>query len=412
MSVRVRFAPSPTGFLHIGGARTALFNWLFARSQGGTFILRIEDTDEERNSPEAIAALIDGLRWLGLDWDEGPTTQDPDGPSTGDRGPYFQSRRSEIYQKHIDSLLSRDLAYERDGAIRFRMRREAITIPDVIVGDVRRELTDREEKDPDFVIVRSDGKPVFHLVNVIDDLEMGMTHVIRGEDHLSNTSRHIALYEALGAETPKFAHIPLILNANGSKMSKRDEGASLTAYMENGFIPEAAANYLALLGWSPKDDQEIFALRELIERFDLNQVNRSNAKFDGQKMKWVNAQRLKDVDPAVLVAGCEPFLKACGFPVDQFAADYRERAMESCREKLKTYADITEFAGFYFAQEVDLDPDVAKKPLASKFLPALEGIREAFGSLETFDEASLEAAVVRVAESMELKPAPWASRCD
>ena len=198
MKVRVRFAPSPTGYLHIGGARTALFNWLYARHTGGTFVLRIEDTDAARNSQEAVDVILNGLRWLGLEWDEGPICGDATGASKGDRSPYFQSQRRENYQRRVEALLSRGLAYKHEGAIKFKMQREPITIPDLVVGEVRRELTDREAADPDFVIVRSDGQPVFHFVNVIDDLEMGITHVIRGEDHLSNTAKHIALFNAFG----------------------------------------------------------------------------------------------------------------------------------------------------------------------------------------------------------------------
>lgn len=198
--IRVRFAPSPTGYLHIGGARTALFNWLFARHHGGKFILRIEDTDTQRNSQESIDVILRGLSWLGLDWDEGPTTGDTACPSRGDHGPYFQSRRGDIYARRIQELRDKGMAYDRDGAVFFRMSREPITIPDLIIGDVLRPLTDREEADPDWVLVRSDGNPVFHLVNVIDDLEMAITHVIRGEDHLANTAKHIALFKAFGVE--------------------------------------------------------------------------------------------------------------------------------------------------------------------------------------------------------------------
>ncbi len=198
MSIRVRFAPSPTGYLHIGGARTALFNWLYARHTGGTFVLRMEDTDDARNTREAVDVILDGLRWLGLDWDEGPVSGDAMQESKGDRGPYFQSQRGEIYQRRIQELLDKDLAYEHEGAVKFRMTREPVTIPDVVAGDVVRKLTDREEADPDFVIVRSDGKPVFHLVNVVDDIEMGITHVIRGEDHLSTPPTHLELSTASG----------------------------------------------------------------------------------------------------------------------------------------------------------------------------------------------------------------------
>src|SRR5580765_1303270 len=277
MKARVRFAPSPTGFLHIGGARTALFNWLYARHAGGTFILRIEDTDAARNTQEAVEVILSGLRWLGLDWDEGPISGDVTGPSKGEVGPYFQSQRKENYQRRAEALLSRGLAYEHEGAIKFKMTREPITIPDLVVGDVVRPLTDREEKDPDWVLVRSDGQPVFHFVNVVDDLEMCITHVIRGEDHLSNTAKHIDMFKALGVEAPRYAHIPLILNKDGTKMSKRDQGASLTSYMEEGFAPEAVVNYLCLLGWSPKDNREVMPVQEVVLMFDLPQVLRHNA---------------------------------------------------------------------------------------------------------------------------------------
>src|SRR5438874_7950458 len=280
MKPRVRFAPSPTGFLHIGGARTALFNWVYARHTSGTFILRIEDTDVARNTQEAVEVILNGLRWLGLDWDEGPISGDATGPSKGDFGPYLQSQRKENYQRRVEALLSRGLAYEHEGAVKFKMPREPILIPDLVVGDVRRELTDREQVDPDFVIVRSDGQPVFHFVNVIDDLEMNITHVIRGEDHLSNTAKHIALFKAFAVEPPKYAHIPLILNIDGTKMSKRDQGASLTTYIEEGYAPEALVNYLCLLGWSPKNNREKMALPEVVKMFALPQIFRHNARFD------------------------------------------------------------------------------------------------------------------------------------
>src|SRR5688572_2531302 len=288
--VRLRFAPSPTGYLHIGGARTALFNWLYARHTGGTFVLRIEDTDVARNTAEAIDVILTGLRWLGLDWDEGPLDGNPNGSSKGSFGPYFQSQRKAIYTKRVEELIARGMAYRHEGAIRFKMTREPVTIPDLVAGDVRRELTDREALEPDFVIVRSDGEPVFHLTNVVDDLEMKITHVIRGEDHLSNTAKHIALFRAFGAEPPKYAHIPLILNQDGTKMSKRDKGASLTTYMEEGYAPEAVVNYLCLLGWSPKNNREKVPAKEVIELFDLPQILRHNARFDLNKLHWLNGE--------------------------------------------------------------------------------------------------------------------------
>src|SRR6516165_6698371 len=295
MKPRVRFAPSPTGYLHIGGARTALFNWLYARHTGGTSVLRIEDTDAARNTQEAVDVILDGLRWLGLNWDEGPLTSDSTGPCKGDRGPYFQSQRKENYQRRVEALLARGLAYEHEGAVKFKMQREPILIPDLVVGEVRRELTDREEADPDFVIVRSDGQPVFHLVNVIDDLEMAITHVIRGEDHLINTTKHIALFKAFGVQPPHYAHIPLILNADGSKMSKRDRGASLTTYLDEGFLPESVINYISLLGWSPKENREKMPLAEIIERFDLPQILRHNAKFDFEKLLWLQGEYCREL---------------------------------------------------------------------------------------------------------------------
>ena len=296
MKVRVRFAPSPTGFLHIGGARTALFNWLYARHTGGAFILRIEDTDAARNSQEAVEVILNGLRWLGLDWDEGPVNGDADGQaSKGHHGPYFQSQRGGNYRRRVEALLSRGLAYEHEKAVKFKMPREPVVIPDLVVGNVTRELTDREKLEPDFVIVRSDGQPVFHLVNVIDDLEMGITHVIRGEDHLSNTAKHIALFRAFGVEPPKYAHIPLILNPDGTKMSKRDQGASLMTYMQEGYAPEAVANYLCLLGWSPKGTREMVPMGEVVELFDLPQILRHNARFDLNKLHWLNGEYIREM---------------------------------------------------------------------------------------------------------------------
>src|SRR5258708_25517550 len=295
MKVRVRFAPSPTGFLHIGGARTAVFNWLYARHTGGAFVLRIEDTDATRNTQEAVNVILDGLRWLGLEWDEGPINADATGPSKGDRGPYFQSQRGENYQRRVELLCSRGLAYKHEGAVKFKMQREPVVIPDLVVGNVTRELTDREKLEPDFVIVRSDGQPVFHLVNVVDDLEMNITHVIRGEDHLSNTAKHIALFHAFGVEPPKYAHIPLILNPDGTKMSKRDQGASLTTYMEEGYAPEAIVNYLCLLGWSPKGNREKLPIKEVVELFHLPQILRHNARFDIDKLNWLNAEYVREL---------------------------------------------------------------------------------------------------------------------
>ena len=226
----------------------------------------------------------------------GPDHGGSDRPKQRRVGPYFQSQRKENYQRRVEALLSHGLAYEHEGAIKFKMTREPIVIPDLVVGEVTRELTDREQADPDFVIVRSDGQPVFHFVNVVDDLEMNITHVIRGEDHLSNTAKHIALFRAFGVEPPKYAHIPLILNIDGTKMSKRDQGASLTTYMEEGYAPEAVVNYLCLLGWSPKNNREKMPIAEVVEAFDLPQILRHNARFDLTKLTWLGGEYLREMD--------------------------------------------------------------------------------------------------------------------
>jgi glutamyl-tRNA synthetase len=399
MSVRVRFAPSPTGYLHIGGARTALFNWLYARHTGGKFVLRVEDTDEERNTPEAINVILEGLRWLGLDWDEGPASNDPAGDSVGDRGPYYQSQRAEIYARRVGELKTKGLAYEDEGAIRFRMQREAVTIPDVICGDVVRELTDREQEQPDFVIVRSDGKPVFHLVNVVDDIEMGITHVIRGEDHLSNTAKHIALFRAFDVEPPQFAHIPLILNANGSKMSKRDGGASLEGWQQVGYVPSAVANYLSLLGWSPKDDSQVMPLSEIIERFDLPQINRANARFDLEKLQWMNYEHLRGLP----MADYRERAVVAGVDFGGASEGYIAAALSTCRDKVKQVEDLPTFCSFYFTDEFDYDETMAAKAFAPDNKEPFARLRGVFAGIEDFTPEPLEAALKALAEELEVK---------
>ena len=403
--IRVRFAPSPTGYLHIGGARTALFNWLFARHHGGTFILRIEDTDTQRNSQEAIDVILRGLSWLGLDWDEGPTSGDPDAPGRGGRGPYFQSRRGAIYARRIQELRDKGLAYDRDGAVFFRMSREAVTIPDLIIGDVHRPLTDREEADPDWVLVRSDGTPVFHLVNVVDDLEMGITHVIRGEDHLANTAKHLALFRAYGVEPPKYAHIPLILNPDGSKMSKRDHGAHVTNYEDDGFTPEAVLNYLALLGWSPADGKEFLPVPELIARFGLDRVNRSPAKFDVKKLEALHFEHTRSLAPACFAERGVVALARAGIQTSGFAPDYVAAALETAREKGKLFKDLPAFVDFYFAPDdaVPVEPETRAKALGASAKAPLEKLSAAFGALEDFKAAPLEAALKALAAELGVK---------
>jgi glutamyl-tRNA synthetase len=403
MKPRVRFAPSPTGFLHIGGARTALFNWLYARHTGGTFILRIEDTDVARNTAAAVNVILDGLRWLGLNWDEGPLISDATGPCKGDHGPYFQSQRKENYRRRVEALLSHDLAYEEAGAIKFRMMREPIVIHDLVVGNVERKLTDREEQDPDFVIVRSDGEPVFHLVNVVDDLEMNITHVIRGEDHLSNTSKHVALFRAFGVPPPHYAHIPLILNADGTKMSKRDQGALMTAYIDGGYLPEAVVNYLCLLSWSPKDNREKLPLSEVVERFDLPQILRANARFDHDKLLWLQGEYARELSDDRFYELCVHALAKAGLDTNKFPVGYVKAALDTCKGKIKLFTELPSYAGFYFREEFDYNPEGVKKDSVLENKPRLLKLREGFAKLEPFTAAHLEATLKNMAGELNVK---------
>jgi glutamyl-tRNA synthetase len=395
MSVRVRFAPSPTGLLHIGGARTALFNWLYARHTGGVFVLRIEDTDTARNTQEATDVILSGLRWLGLDWDEGP--------GRGNFGPYFQSQRGEIYRRRVQELKDKGFAYDSEGAVKFKMDRQPIVIPDLIIGDVKRELTDREQPDPDFVIIRSDGQPVFHFVNVVDDLEMKITHVIRGEDHLSNTAKHIALFRAFGVEPPHYAHIPLILNPDGAKMSKRDRGASLQTYIDEGYVPEAVVNYLCLLGWSPKGNREKMPLTDVIQLFDLPQILRHNARFDLSKLDWLNGEYLRELSPDRFQELGGAALRRAGCKLDAYPPAYVAAALATCQGKIKRFGDLAAYAGFYFANEVKIDPATAAKEFTPEAKARLQKLRDALASLADFTAANMEKTLKAVAAELGIK---------
>ncbi|MDR2371721.1 MAG: glutamate--tRNA ligase [Puniceicoccales bacterium] len=384
--VRVRFAPSPTGFFHIGGARTALFNWLYARHVEGIFILRIEDTDRERHIEEATDIILSDMRWLGMDWDEGPEVG-------GDYGPYFQSQRDKIYGEYLEILGKKDKIYERDGAIYFRVSQEPQLIDDLIRGPVYR----MEEKD--FVIFRSNGTPVFHFVNVVDDAAMEISHVIRGEDHLSNSSKHVELFKALGAPVPKFAHIPLILKTNGSgKMSKRDVGALVEDYRKNQFLPEALRNYLCLLGWSPKDDREIMPIEEVIRLFDLCDINKNNARFDDKKLAYMNAAYVKNMP-------LEQFFDKGKSLLSDFNAEahYVDQVLTICQEKLRSFGELNHFVSYFFDENFDYDKgawsDLRKRdPVLriGEFLSATEGI-------EDFSEQKLEEMVGKLAEARGVK---------
>jgi glutamyl-tRNA synthetase len=394
-AVRVRFAPSPTGYLHIGGARTALFNWLFARHTGGTFVLRIEDTDQARNTAEAAQAIYDGLRWLELDWDEGPH-------AGGHFGPYFQSERNAIYEKHLARLEAAGHLFEENGAIRFRSPREHVVVDDIVCGKIDFDLTNPETH-PDMTLRRPDGSWIFHFVNVVDDMEMKISHVIRGEDHLSNTPKHIELYRALGAEPPRFAHIPLILNHDGSKMSKRDTGASLNTYIEEGFLPEAVRNYLCLLGWSPKDDREKLQLEEVVRLFELEKIHRNNASFDRTKFIWLNGEYVRELPNERFQSLARVALGKAGMDTTKFPEDYVRAALDTCQGKFRIFSELPAYGGFYFTDEISYQPEGVAKHFIPENKPRLQKLREAFAGLETFDATSIETSLKATATGLGIK---------
>lgn len=390
--VRVRFAPSPTGFFHIGGARTALFNWLYAKHTGGKFILRIEDTDDSRDRPEFLDVILSGLRWLGMDWDEGPEIGGP-------CGPYFQSQRSEIYHAYLEKLASKDRTYEKDGAIWFRVSNRPAIIHDAIRGDVQRF----EEKD--FVIVRSNGSPVFHFVNVVDDIEMAISHVIRGEDHLSNSSKHVELFHAFDVTPPIFAHIPLILKTVGSgKMSKRDQGALIENYRKEHFIAEAVRNYLCLLGWSPKDDREILPIGEIIELFDLPAINKNNARFDEKKLRFINGEYVRNLPAERLLAMARPILTAAQLIDQSTDGTFLRNILKICQPKIRNLCDLVDCCTYFLREDFPFNPTAKTKIFAhgdpygriSDFLTASK-------TLALYDESTISEIIEQLASERGLK---------
>ncbi len=380
-NVRVRFAPSPTGYFHIGGARTALFNWLYAKHTNGTFVLRIEDSDTERNTKASLNSLLTNLRWMGLDWDEGPEVGGP-------YGPYFQSERNDIYKKYLKLLQDKGRVYEKEGAIWLKVSGETQTIDDIIHGPVNR----LEEKD--FVIYRSNGTPVFHFVNVIDDIDMKITHVIRGEDHLSNTSKHMELYKVFEAPAPKFAHIPLILKTDGpGKMSKRDRGSLVEEYRDKFFLPDALINYLSLLGWSPKNDRELMSVQEIIAAFDLPGINKTHARFDEKKLNYINAEHLKHLSKETFFSeGCkvliqtdhknyltnEPFLRSI---------------FDIVQEKLRSFDELPGFIAYFFEDHYHFDEKTLQKISKHDPKQRLFEIIDLFKHIESFTCESIENAI-------------------
>jgi glutamyl-tRNA synthetase len=393
--IRVRFAPSPTGYLHIGGARTALFNWLFARHHGGKFVLRIEDTDIKRNTEEATAAIYEGLEWLGLNWDEGPQVG-------GDYGPYLQSERTDVYERYLKKLQDAGYIFEDQGALRFRSPREHVVVEDLVHGSVDFDLSN-EETHPDMTIRRPDGSWIFHFVNVVDDLEMKISHVIRGEDHLSNTPKHIELIRALCATPPQYAHIPLILNRDGTKMSKRDEGARVEYYIRRGYLPAAVRNYLCLLGWSPKDNREKIDLGEIIRVFDLKNIGRSSATFDPDKLHWLNGEYARELSDAEFYDLAFARLKSSGVELDKFPEKYVRAALQTCKGKINTFDELPTYCGFYFTDDFDYEPQGAAKHFTAENKPRLKAVRDALSTVEKFDAAEIETTLKSTATKLGVK---------
>lgn len=408
--VRVRFAPSPTGYLHIGGVRTALFNWLFTRHHGGTFILRIEDTDRSRSTEESIQAIIEGMKWLGLDWDEGP---------------YRQTDRLAIYREHVDKLLAEGKAYhcyctpeelearrkeaheqgrvpKYDGrcrvikgpvpgkspAVRFKMPQEGQTVVEDLI---RAEVVFDNTQLDDLIIMRSDGIPTYNFTVVVDDVTMAITHVIRGDDHLNNTPRQIQLYKALGYPLPRFAHLSMILGHDKTRLSKRHGATSVIAYRDMGYLPEAMVNYLVRLGWS-YGDQEIFSVDELIEKFSLDNVGKAAAVFNPEKLLWLNSHYIKTADNKKLVALLRPFLVKEGLLKEDevINEDWMCRVLQSLKERCRTLLELTSAASYFIKEDIEIEKEAAEKFLKPRIAPLFNELIEGLGNLAVFTVAEIE----------------------
>jgi len=421
--VRVRFAPSPTGYLHIGGVRTALFNWLFARHEGGKFILRIEDTDRDRSTDEAIDMIVKGLRWTGIDWDEGP---------------FRQTDRLELYRQKARELMDRGQAYwcictpeelearrkeaqAQGGAVKYdgRCRERSITSPtqpaalrfkspqegetvidDLIKGPIR---FDNSVLD-DLIILRSNGYPTYNFSVVIDDALMGITHVIRGDDHVNNTPRQVPMFEALGYDVPRFAHLPMILGADKARLSKRHGATSVLAYQEMGYLPEGLVNYLVRLGWS-YGDQEIFSISELVEKFTFDHVQKSAALFDPEKLLWMNAEYMKHTDPKRVAELLMPFLEKQGYdPTGPSCPNGGVEALiPPLRERARTLVEMVDWALPYVTDSVSMDEAAAKKFLTPEIAPSLQKFADRVKGVEPFSQETLELVFHAVLEEDGLK---------
>ena len=400
--IKVRFAPSPTGFLHIGGARTALFNYMYARAQNGAFILRVEDTDRQRSKDEYLEEILRSMAWLGLEWDE----------------LYKQSERFDIYRQQAKRLLENGTAYEQDGAVLLKMTRQEIRFFDIIRGEVvfdTANFVQRDEHDntvldaqenpvlKDEVLIKADGSPAYSFCCVVDDALMEISHVIRGEDHISNTPKQILMYTALGFKVPKFAHLPMILDEHGGKMSKRTGAASVTAYREMGFLPEALVNYLMLLGWSPGGDLELMPLKSAVKKFSIKRINKSAAAFSMDKLRWVNAQYIKQKSENDLAEFVAPFLIEQGLLDEQFD---RRRLKEVVRLYKNRMADIQEFlerTRYLFDEDIEINGDLSRKNFTPGIVEHFTGLADTLEGLDKFDHLSVEKTFRGFAEDKNIK---------
>lgn len=384
--MRVRFAPSPTGELHVGGARTALYNWLLARGSGGSFVLRIEDTDRERSTAENRDRILEALRWLELDWDEGP---------------YSQAERAPRHLEAIEQLLASGHAYEDEGAVRFRVPPGETVVHDLIRGEIRFP----HEAIKDFVIRRSDGSPLYNLAVAVDDVDMRISHVVRGDDHLSNTPRQLMIIRALGHEPPAYAHLPLLLGPDGKKLSKRHGATSVEELRARGYLPEAVRNYLALLGWGLDDRTTFISTEQLIKHFSLERVSRSPAVFDEQKLRWMNGHYLRGLELDDLVERLAEYLDRQGIvPRDRLDRERLRAAARASREKLQTLADFWPLAGFVVERR-EPSQELRSWLLETGGVERLRLARERLAALERFDPPTIEEALRSLAEELGVKGA-------
>jgi glutamyl-tRNA synthetase len=417
----VRFAPSPTGYLHVGGARTALFNWLFARHHGGRFILRIEDTDRERSSAAMVQAILDGMEWLGLDWDEGPIHQ-ADGLSRHRRDALrlLQEGRAyrcfctpdEVeakrrYDRHCLAAVSPEGGESRAAAgepftVRFRVPEGETAWEDAVHGETRFANADIE----DFIILRTDGTPIYNLAVVSDDHEMDITHVIRGDDHLSNTPKQILLYEALGWGLPTFTHVPMILGGDGKRLSKRHGATAVDEYRKAGILPEAMVNFLALLGWSPGDDTEVMEPEEIVRRFSLDRINRKSAIFDAEKLEWLNGQHLSRMAPEALEPLVTDRLVAAGLATPGALVHRRDwylKLIALLRDRARTVDDLARRARPYLADAIEYEDQAVRKhwdKQPEEVVERLRRLRDVYAELDAWEEQPLEDALRDLAEAM------------